>query len=109
MKNLAKFAGAVALAAGLAGCNTVSDSYVAQWSGYSVMRGTIVSVENLSGADLQRLADGIAVKVSQAGCKVTMKFENNQSSTMELGPGVVVVYGIHHDYILRSAPGVPAR
>lgn len=91
----------------LGACSTSSLSYASEQEGYYMIRGRITSISNLSATKLTRLGDGVAVTVSQSGCKVTMQFANDETSEMQLEPGVIVVYGANTDYVLRTAPSMP--
>jgi len=98
--------GALAL---LGACASSSTSYIADQTGYAVTRGRIVAVENLYTDNIEPLADGLAVTVSQPGCRVTMQFEDERTMEFDVDPGVVLVYGYGDDYIMRSERATPAR
>ena len=108
MKNLLVALAAVAVF-GLSACTTTSGSFVEERTGVAVIRGRITQVENLSAGKIRRFNDGIAVTINRPGCRVTMSFSETQKKVMELGPGAILVYGGDTDYVLRQAPGTPAR
>ena len=93
----------------LAGCSTSSQAFVDDLSGFSVTRGRITHIENLSTSKVVPLTDGVAVTVSKP-CRISITFEDAQTRTMELGPGVIVVHGYETDFVLKSElAGRPGR
>ena len=101
--------GALLITSTVSSCATSSGSFVEGQYGVAVIRGHITEVENLSASKIERLGDGLAVTISQSGCRVSMQFADNLAKVMELGPGAIVVYGAETDYVIRAAPGTPAR
>jgi hypothetical protein len=72
--------------------------------GYSVTRGRITKIENLSATEFRSLSDGLAMTLGGEGCAVTMKFreDEDEAKVFEIGTGVILVYGYDGDYILES-------
>lgn len=97
----------VALAACLSSCAISSKTYVNEIRGYSVTRGRITRIENLYAEEFQALSDGVAMKLVEDGCTVTMQFKENddQPRVFEIGTGVILVKGYDGDYILESRSG----
>ena len=108
MKNNLRL-GLILLVSSLAACSSTSRSYVENISGYSIIRGRITEVQNLSAERKMSFGDGLAVTVSQPGCKVSMRFPDNQTKILDLEPGMMIVYGSDDDYILRSEFASPTR
>lgn len=101
MKNTLRL-GLILLVSSFAACSTTSRSFVESMSGYSVVRGRITEIENLS-ADLKvSFSDGLAVTVTKPGCKISMTFPDNQTKILDLDPGMIVVHGYADDFVLRS-------
>lgn len=90
------------LAAMLQACSTTSHSYVVDSSDYSVVRGEIVDVQNLTAQEFRHLSDGVAIVLSGSGGRVTIRFDADQEKTFEVGDGAVVVFGDGSDYLLRN-------
>ncbi|MHC4078239.1 MAG: hypothetical protein ACYST0_07325 [Planctomycetota bacterium] len=101
MKNTLRL-GLVLLVSSFAACSTTSQSYVDQLSGYSITRGRITEVHNLSGELMATFSDGHAVTVTQPGCKLAITFPDRQTKIMEVQPGMIVVHGYADDFVLRS-------
>lgn len=60
----------------LAGCLTSSEDYVQQHGpGSYVVRGTLISMNELSSRKFERLDDAFALRTSDAGCVVVLKQE----------------------------------
>ena len=108
MKNTLRL-GLILLVSSLASCASTSRSFVEGMSGYSVVRGRITEVQNLSADLKQSLGDGLAIIVSQPGCKVSMRFPDNQTKMLDLEPGMMIVYGSNDDFVLRSEFASPTR
>ena len=109
MKNTLRL-GLLLLLGSLSSCAATSKSYVDALSGYSIVRGRITKVLNLSGEVTQTLSDGMVVTVTDPGCTLSMKFPDDQTKTLDVAPGMMVVYGFTDDFLLRSefAKFVPA-
>lgn len=88
----------------LAGCSTTAISYIDQQPGYSVTRGRIERVENVSSEDLVPLADGVAVRLDQPAT-VTIRFDDDNTRVMDLGAGAIVICSHAADYVLVSQSG----
>lgn len=99
-----------ALAALLGACAQTSQSFVEDYShsGYSATRGRILHVESLSTSKIERLADGVALTVSDPGCKVEVEFAEEKQSAFELTGGTILVYGSPSDCILHPEIGADA-
>ncbi|MEE8142795.1 MAG: hypothetical protein V3T77_06820 [Planctomycetota bacterium] len=82
------------------GCALHSFEYAASKLGYSTTRGEITNFENFDSSAMERLADGIALKVDSDGCRITLDFGNDQH-IFEVGPGCIVVFGGHEDFLLE--------
>ncbi len=95
------------LASGLGSCASSSTSFIEKMPNYSVIRGRIMSVENLNADLLETLGDGVAVTLSQPGCKILISFGNDRTTTLDVPVGAIVVYGSARDYVLQVAPGAP--
>jgi len=100
---------ALVIVGSLSSCATSSSTFVEEQTGVAVIRGRITAIQNLSASKIERLGDGLAVTISEPGCKVSMKFADNQATVMELEPGTIVIYGDETDYVIRAAPGKPTR
>ncbi len=100
-----KFLVAAALATALSGCSTSSLSYVEDKSSYSVVRGHVTRVVNLSTSKVEPLSDGVAVTVNGPNCHVIMKFEDGRKRQYALGSGVILVIASDYSYILESQAG----
>ena len=98
---------ALALASGLSSCSISSKTYVSEIRGYSVTAGRITRIENLYAEEFQPLSDGVAMKLVEDGCTVTMRFSetDEQQRIFEIGEGVILVKGFDGDYILESRSG----
>ncbi len=109
MKIHGKLAAILLASLGLGACSVSSESYVADISGYSVTRGRFMHIENLHAAKIEPLSDGVAITLSQPGCRVKILFDNDQERVMETGRGVILVHGYANDYILKlEMDGGPA-
>lgn len=89
-----------ALACACTACSTTVSEYVAGFEAYSVVRGTVVKVENLTTESQELLSDGSAMAASAPGCRVTVRFAD-QTEVLDLDSGSVLVFGLERDYILR--------
>ena len=101
MKNSFRL-GLILLIGSLASCSTTSTSYVESLSGYSVVRGRITKVDNFTGRVTETLGDGVAVTVTEPGCTISMTFPNEQSKSMDVAPGMMIIYGNADDFVLKS-------
>ena len=91
---------ALLLALSLSSCRTNSQKYAAEMLGYSSSRGQVTYFENLASNEMMRLSDGIAIKLNQDGCRVTMEFGENMH-IFEVGPGCIIVFGGREDFLLE--------
>ncbi len=107
MKNTLRL-GLILLVSSRASCTSTSRSFVESMSGYSVVRGRITEVQNLSAELKQSFGDGLAITVSQP-CKVSMRFPDNQTKMLDLEPGMMIVYGSDDDFVLRSEFASPTK
>jgi len=108
MKNTLRL-GLILLVSSFAACSSTSQTWVEGMSGYSIVKGRITEIDNLS-ADLKvSFADGLAVTVTKPGCKVSMTFPDNQTKVLDLDPGMIVVHGYAHDFVLRSEFATPTN
>ena len=94
--------GLFSLLASLASCSVSSSSYVDDLAGYSVTSGRITRIEGLHAEQIVPLSDGLAVTVSQPGCKVLMQFDDGDTRVFDAGRGVILVHGYSTDYLLSS-------
>lgn len=101
MKIQGKLAAIVLACISLGACSVSSESYVADISGYAVTRGRFMQIENLHAAKIEQLTDGVAMTLSQPGCRVRILFDNDEELTVETGRGVILVHGYANDYILK--------
>ena len=108
MKNTMRL-GLILAVSFLAACGTTSKSYVDSISGYSVVRGRVTEIDNLSAEQKAVFSDGLAVKVTKPGCKVTITFPDKQTKTVDLEPGMILVHGYAEDFILRSEFSTPTN
>ena len=90
---------------GLVGCATTSQSYLKATPGYSVIRGEILNVEGLAAQEFQQLADGVVIKITQPGCRVTLLLGKKNEQVYEVGPGTILVLGDKADFLLRDEIG----
>ena len=91
--------GAVSLCLTLFSCATSSSTYVSEAVGWSVTKGDVLEVSYLNSKSNEVLSDGVAIKISQPGCKVLIRLED-KSRTFELGVDSILLYGKDSDYIL---------
>ena len=108
MKNTLRL-GLILLVSSFAACSSTSQSFVDSMSGYSVVRGRITEIENLSADVKVSFSDGLAVTVTKPGCRVSMTFPDNQTKILDLDPGMIVVHGYAHDFVLRSEFATPTN
>jgi hypothetical protein len=94
--------GLFSLVAALASCAASSASFVGDLPGYSVTSGRITRIEGLHAEQIVPLSDGVAVTVSQPGCRVLVEFQNGDTRVFDAGRGVILVHGYSKDYILSS-------
>lgn len=93
----------------LSACHTTSARYAAGACPYAVTRGAIVQVEGMHSDQHTMLSDGVAITVSEPGCRVTMQLGDGMA-TVDVKPGGILVYGGQNDYLLQpyrthAAPG----
>jgi hypothetical protein len=93
---------AAALLLSCAACSITSDSFVERFPGYSVTRGRLLSIENLSSTTVTPLADGAAFQVAGPS-RVTLEFHDGEQQELELQPPDVLVCGTDHDFVLQPA------
>ena len=88
----------------LSSCSISSESFVNQIRGYSITRGRITRIDNLYAEEFKPLSDGVAMKLAENGCSVTMQFreDDDQTKIFDIGKGVILVKGYDGDYILES-------
>ncbi len=88
----------------LASCSTSSAKYIEEIRGYAVTRGRITKIENLHAEELESLSDGLAMTLVENGCRITMKFDEDEEAVriFDIGEGVILVHGYDSDYILES-------
>lgn len=86
----------------LSSCTMSSSDYVDACSGYAVTWGNLVRVENLNSESQEHLRDGMAMQVSDSGCRVVVRFgELADAQTIDLPAGSIVVYSPDRDYVLQ--------
>ena len=98
----------LAAATTLGACTASSESFSSDISGYSVIRGRVVQIENLHASKIEQLADGVAITISQPGCNVTIQFDDETTGEFSPPAGAILVHGFDNDYILQSQTGGPA-
>jgi hypothetical protein len=108
MKNTLRL-GAILLVSFLASCGSTSRTFVDGVSGYSVVRGRITEIENLSAEHKALFSDGLAVTVTKPGCKVSFLFPDKQTKVIDLEPGMILVHGYAEDFVLRSEFSTPTK
>lgn len=108
MKNTLRL-GLILLVSSFAACSSTSQAFVDSMSGYSVVRGRITEIENLSADVKVSFSDGLAVTVTKPGCRISMTFPDNQTKILDLDPGMIVVHGYADDFVLRSEFATPTR
>ncbi len=101
MKIHGKLAAILLASVCLGACSVSSESYIADISGYSVTRGRFMQIENLHAAKIEHLTDGVAMTLSQPGCRVKILFDNDEELMVEPGRGGILVHGYANDYILK--------
>ena len=107
MKNTLRV-GLILLVSSFAACASTSKTFVDGVSGYSVVRGRITEIVNLSAEQKAVFSDGLAVTVSKPGCKVSITFPDKQTKVVDLEPGMILVHGFAEDFILRSEFSTPS-
>ena len=85
-----------------ASCSTTADAYVQDVAGFSVVKGRIVSIENLSTKMLEPLNDGVVLTIGSQECDVLMEFADGTKRKFKVGAGSMVVCGYGNDYVLRA-------
>ena len=85
-----------------ASCSTSADAYVQDVAGYSVVKGRIVSIENLSTKMLEPLQDGVVLTIGSQECDVLMEFADGTKRRFKVDSGSMVVCGYDNDYVLRA-------
>ncbi len=108
MKNTLRL-GLFLLVSALMACSTTSRTYVDGISGYSVVRGRITEIDNLSADQKAIFSDGLAVTVTKPGCKISFTFPDKQTKVVDLEPGMILVHGYAEDFILRSEFSAPTK
>jgi hypothetical protein len=91
----------------IAACSTTSDAFIERYPGYSVTRGRLLRVENLSSTTVTPLADGAAFEVDAPRCRVTLRFPDGVERALELQPPAVLICGTERDVVLQPALGSP--
>ncbi len=92
----------------LTSCMLSSRSYVEKQSGFAILKGEVVHIENLNSVFKEDLIDGNANHISAGGARITMKFGEEMSS-FEPGPGSVLVLSRHGDYLLQPHRQIGVR
>ena len=80
-------------------CATSSKEYVDAAVAYAVTRGEVSHVRNLNSKQRQRLADGVAIIISEPGCEIGMRL-GERIKLMQPPAKSILVYGGDDDYIL---------
>jgi len=100
----------------LPSCAMKSRDYVDQAQEFSVLKGKVESIENLTGVVEVYLADGIALKIKAAGGQVGLKVTEERTETMDLPPGGMLLLCKDGDYLMQplskspqKAPEKPAK
>jgi hypothetical protein len=101
MKNTLRL-GLIVLVSSFAACSSTSRTFVDGISGYSVVRGRITEIDNLSAENKAVFSDGLAVTVTKPGCKVSITFPDKQTKVVDVEPGMILVHGYAEDFLLRS-------
>lgn len=101
--------GLILLVSFLAACGSTSRTFVDGISGYSIVRGRITEIDNLSAEHKAVFSDGLAVTVTKPGCKVSITFPDKQTKVMDLEPGMILVHGYAEDFVLRSEFSKPSN
>lgn len=94
----------------LTSCVLSSRSFVEKQSGYAILKGEVVRIENFNSQSKEALFDGIANHISAGGSRLTMKF-GEELDVFEPGPGSILVLSRHGDYLLQPHQqiGVPVQ
>ena len=85
--------GLLLLAGLLPGCVSSSASFVAEAEGYAVTRGQCIEVVNLHSKEITPLKDGVALKINEPGCMVTLQFDGDDTQVLKLPVGSILVHG----------------
>lgn len=99
--------GLILMVSSFAACTSTTRSYVDSVSGYSVVRGRVTEIENLSANHKMSFSDGLAVTVTKPGCRISITFPDRQKKVIDLEPGMILVHGYEEDYVLRSEFAAP--
>ena len=93
--------GLLLLAGLLPGCVSSSASFVAKAQGYAVTRGQCIEVANLHSEEITPLKDGVALKINEPGCMVTLQFDGDNTQVLKLPVGSILVHGKDGAYVLE--------
>lgn len=69
---------------------------------YSMMRGRITRIQDLSTDKIEYLRDGLAVTLNQPG-EVMLRSSDEDTALFHLEAGNIIVHGRKSDYILHSS------
>lgn len=78
-------------------------------TGYSTVRGRILSVRSLNTTLMEPLADGVSVTISEGQCQVMMRFEDQRTRAYDVSKGVILVFGQKFDSLLQPQSPAPVR
>ncbi len=99
MKALA-LASLLAITFFLPGCATTSQAYVEKARGFAVTQGRIRKILGLSSQKYESLADGVAIRIDDNPCRVTIDF-GGQQKDLDLPPGSVLLLAEDTGYVMQ--------
>lgn len=102
-----KLLACVLVSMALFGCKSSTEAFVdSHYRGYTILRGTLRSVEGLRTSKWEHLTDGIALEVGDPGCQITIQQGEGDTAlgaqTFRLKARDHIIWSESDDFVLKA-------